>query len=171
MAETLTIRKGQPKAGIYEEILPQIQSLVSGENNLIANLANIAAILNQAFSHLWTGFYLKDGHTLVLGPFQGPLACTRIPVEPKPKGVCGVAAATKKTQLVPDVDKFEGHIACSSLSRSEIVVPLVYNGQTELVLDIDSEFLNSFDGVDQEYLEKIIDMIRDNHFKSKPDIP
>ncbi len=169
MAEVLTIRKDQSKAEIYEEILPQIQSIILGEDNLIANLANISAILNQAFSHLWTGFYLRDGQTLVLGPFQGPLACTRIPVEPTPRGVCGAAAATQKTQLVPDIDKFEGHIACSSLSRSEIVVPLVYKGNTELVLDIDSEFLDTFDHVDQTYLEKIIDIIINNHYKTKAD--
>lgn len=164
MAESLTINKNQSKAEIYEEIIPQIQSLISGEHNLVANLANIAAILSEAFSHLWTGFYLRDGDTLVLGPFQGPLACTRIPVEPRPRGVCGVAAATNTTQLVPDVKKFDGHIACSSRSRSEIVVPLVYNGRTALVLDIDSEYLDSFDFIDQKYLEKIMGMITDNHF-------
>lgn len=164
MAETLTINKNQSKAGIYEDILPQIQSIISGEQNLIANLANIAAILNEAFAHLWTGFYLKEGAALVLGPFQGPLACTRIPVEPTPRGVCGVAAATKQTQLVPDVNQFQGHIACSSRSRSEIVVPLVYDGETKLVLDIDSEFLESFDRVDQHYLEKVITIIMNHHY-------
>lgn len=163
MAETLKINKNQSKAGIYEEILPQIEAVISGEKNLIANLANIAAILHEAFSPLWTGFYLRDGDTLVLGPFQGPLACTRIPVAPRPRGVCGVAAASQQTQLVPDVDKFPGHIACSSLSRSEIVVPFVHDRRTELVLDIDSTALNAFDTTDQKYLEQVIALVA-RHF-------
>lgn len=167
MAEALIINKNLSKAEIYEEIIPQIEAVISGEGNLIANLANIAAILNAAFEHLWTGFYLRDGKTLVLGPFQGPLACTRIPVEPIPRGVCGVAAATKEPQLVPDVNQFQGHIACSSLAQSEIVIPLVHNGQAELVLDIDSNVLNTFDLVDQKYLEQIITIIKNTHYKAE----
>lgn len=164
MAEALTLSQNQSKAEIYEEILPQIESIISGEDNLIANLANITAILDQAFGHLWTGFYIAEGKTLVLGPFQGPLACTRIPVSPTPRGVCGAAAAQQETQLVPDVDKFPGHIACSSAARSEIVVPLVHDQKTQLVLDIDSASLNTFDETDQLYLERVIGLIAKQHF-------
>jgi GAF domain-containing protein len=166
MAETLTINKNASKSEIYQEILPQIQAVIEGEDNLIANLANTTAILAEAFGHWWTGFYLNDGATLVLGPFQGPLACTRIPVEPVPRGVCGAAAAQQKTQIVPDVGQFVGHIACSNASKSEIVVPLIANGRTELVLDIDSAYLNSFDETDQTYLEKVIDIIAARHYGS-----
>jgi L-methionine (R)-S-oxide reductase len=166
MAESLKFNKDATKADIYAEILPQIKSVIEHEENLVANLSNIAAILTEAFGHWWTGFYLRDGNTLVLGPFQGPLACTRIPVEPIPRGVCGAAAAEQKTQLVPDVEKFPGHIACSAASKSEIVVPLVANGLTELVLDIDSAYLNSFDETDQVYLEQLIDLIKDRHYAS-----
>ncbi|MBI1327807.1 MAG: GAF domain-containing protein [Alphaproteobacteria bacterium] len=164
MVEALTINKNLSKAEIYEEILPQIKAITEGEENLVANLANIAAILNEAFGHLWTGFYLRDGKTLVLGPFQGPLACTRIPVEPVPRGVCGTAAVEMKTLIVPDVEKFAGHIACSSLSRSEIVVPLIHNGRTELVLDVDSINTDMFDETDQKYLEQLMAVISKNHF-------
>lgn len=164
MAEALRINKEATKADIYEEIIPQIRSIIADETNLTANLANIAAILTEAFGHWWTGFYLRDGGTLVLGPFQGPLACTRIPVEPTPRGVCGAAASERRTQLVPDVEKFPGHIACSAASKSEIVVPLVVNGRTELVLDIDSAYLNSFDATDQLYLERIIELVAQRHY-------
>ena len=164
MAEQLSISKNASKEEIYKEIFPQIESLISGEEDLIANLANICAVLNVAFSHLWTGFYITRGDDLVLGPFQGPLACTRIPLRPAAKGVCGAAAKEQKTIVVPDVEKFPGHIACSSLSRSEIVVPLVHNGETQLVLDIDSTELNSFDEADALYLEKIIELVKNNHF-------
>ncbi len=164
MAESLRINKQATKADIYEEILPQIRSIIETESNLTANLANIAAILTEAFEHWWTGFYLRDGNTLVLGPFQGPLACTRIPVEPIPRGVCGAAAAEQKTQLVPDVEKFPGHIACSAASKSEIVVPLVVNGRTELVLDVDSAYLNAFDSTDQLYLERLIELVAQRHY-------
>lgn len=164
MAEALKINKNANKADIYREILPQIRSVIEHESNLVANLSNIAAILTEAFGHWWTGFYLRDGATLVLGPFQGPLACTRIPVEPVPRGVCGAAASQQKTQLVPDVEKFPGHIACSAASKSEIVVPLVVNGRTELVLDIDSAYLDSFDETDQIYLEQLIDLIAEYHY-------
>ena len=165
MAETLIISQNADKETLYEEIIPQIRSLIDGEDNLTANLANIAAVLDTAFGHLWTGFYLRDNeNSLVLGPFQGPIACTRIPLKPIARGVCGAAAAEKKTQLVPDVEAFPGHIACSSASRSEIVVPLVIDNQTELVLDIDSIELNTFDAIDQFYCEKIIELIKEKHF-------
>jgi len=168
MAETLTINIKASKAEIYQEILPQIKALIEDEDNLTANLANIAAVLTQSFGHLWTGFYLRDGATLVLGQFQGPLACTRIPVAPTPRGVCGAAAAQKKTQIVPDVEKFPGHIACSAASRSEIVVPLIVNDRTELALDIDSAFPDSFDETDQLYLEQMMDIIAIRHFRRRP---
>jgi GAF domain-containing protein len=168
MAESLHIPQDASKEEIYQEIVPQIKSIITGEENLTANLANICAILDETFGHLWTGFYLRDekdnGKTLVLGPFQGPLACTRIPLEPVARGVCGAAAQTKQIQLVPDVEKFPGHIACSSSSKSEIVLPLVKNGQTELVLDIDSADLNCFDEVDAKYLQEVINLIAEQHF-------
>lgn len=164
MAEALHIRQGATKAQIYQEIIPQIASVISGEDNLIANLANISAILDAAFGHLWTGFYITEGDTLVLGPFQGPLACTRIPLKPKARGVCGAAAEQQKTQLVPNVEEFPSHIACSSASRSEIVVPLVANGETKLVLDIDSTHLNSFDDEDAKYCEDIMALIKKQHY-------
>lgn len=170
MAESLKITAGLSKADIYEEILPQIRALIADEPDLTANLANITAVLTQAFGHLWTGFYLRKpdgkGHDrLVLGPFQGPIACTSIPLAPVARGVCGASAAQRQTIVVPDVDKFSGHIACSSASRSEIVVPLVAHGETQLVLDVDSIHLNSFDAVDATYLERVIQLIRDQHFK------
>lgn len=159
MAEALLIPENSSKVEIYESILPQIESVISGEENLIANLANVASILKMAFDHFWVGFYLMDEDQLVLGPFQGPLACTRIPVYPKPKGVCGASAFEQKTLVVPDVDQFPGHIACSSETRSEIVVPLVKGGETKLVLDIDSKDLDHFDETDQKYCEKLIAII------------
>ena len=164
MAENLTITQGSSKEEIYQEILPQIEAVISVEENLIANLSNICAILDTAFGHLWTGFYLADGDTLVLGPFQGPLACTRVPLKPVVRGVCGAAAVSQKTQLVPNVDEFPGHIACSSASKSEIVLPLVAGGETQLVLDIDSAELNKFDDIDVQYLTKLITVIQEKHF-------
>jgi len=166
MAEELRVSEGADKAQIYEEILPQIKSLIEGEDNLVANLSNIAAVLDMAFGHLWTGFYLKDSEKpqLVLGPFQGPVACTRIPLEPIARGVCGAAAVSQETQLVPDVEKFPGHIACSSDSKSEIVVPLIAGGETKLVLDIDSADLNMFDEIDRKYCEQIIEILKEQHF-------
>ncbi len=166
MAENLQINYSNSKEEIYQEILPQIESVISSEENYIANLANICAILDTAFNHLWTGFYLKDGDALVLGPFQGPLACTRIPVFPIPRGVCGTAAATQETQIVPDVDKFPGHIACSSTSKSEIVIPLIHNNVVEVVLDIDSAQTDIFDQIDAKYLEELMRMIKTKHFES-----
>ncbi len=166
MAEELKISEGADKTQTYEEILPQIKALIDGETNLVANLSNIAAVLDTAFQHLWTGFYLKDPEKpqLVLGPFQGPVACTRIPLEPVARGVCGAAAKSQQTQLVPDVEKFPGHIACSSASKSEIVVPLVVDGETKLVLDIDSCDFNTFDETDQKYCEQIIAILKEQHF-------
>jgi L-methionine (R)-S-oxide reductase len=166
MAEALRITANASKQDIYEEILPQISALIEGEDNLVANLANIAAVLNTAFGHLWTGFYVRSGTRLVLGPFQGPIACTSIPLKPTARGVCGYAASRRETVIVPDVEKFPGHIACSSASRSEIVVPLVSGGETELVLDVDSRELNAFDAVDAQYLELVIALVKARHFKA-----
>lgn len=152
MAETLTIASGT-KQEKYEELLPQIISVVEDEPDLIANMANVAAMIHETFGFWWTGFYRVEGEELVLGPFQGSLACTRIR---KGKGVCGTAWAEARTQVVPDVDLFPGHIACSSLSRSEIVVPLFKEGTVIAVLDIDSASLATFDEVDAHYLEQIV---------------
>ena len=152
MAEELRIKNGD-KQEMYETLLPQIASLVGNETDLIANMANIAAALKQTFGFFWVGFYLVKGEELVLGPFQGPIACTRIR---KGRGVCGTAWAKAETLVVPDVDAFPGHIACSSLSRSEIVVPLIReNGEVWGVLDIDSENLNTFDETDARFLGEI----------------
>ncbi len=154
MSESLFIPKGANREEIYEAIIPQIKSVVSSETNTIANLANIAAILKEAFNFFWVGFYLVDSaDELVLGPFQGPLACTRIK---KGRGVCGTVFRDAKTIVVSDVEKFEGHIACSSLSRSEIVVPIFDKNRFIYgVLDVDSEHLDSFSECDKLYLEKI----------------
>ena len=155
MAEDLTIISGT-KQEQYEALLPQIKGLLEGENDLIANLANVAAALKEQFGWFWVGFYLVKKDELVLGPFQGPVACTRIK---KGRGVCGSSWAQAKTLIVPDVEKFPGHIACSSLSKSEIVVPLFYNGEVAGVLDVDSDQLNQFDSTDQNYLEQIVKLI------------
>ena len=141
---------------MYENLLPQIKSLVEGETDLIANMANVSACLKDTFNFWWVGFYRVEGEELVLGPFQGPLACTRIR---KGKGVCGTAWQEAKTMIVPDVDAFPGHIACSSLSRSEIVVPIVKDGKVTAVLDIDSEKLATFDQTDQKYLEQLAEAL------------
>ena len=156
MAEQLII-SGGTKQERYEALLPQVQSVVDGEADLIANMANVAAMLHETFRFWWTGFYrvvpTENAEQLVLGPFQGPMACTRIP---RGRGVCGTAWAEDKTQVVPDVEKFPGHIACSSASRSEIVVPIHdSNGRVSAVLDIDSAELNTFDATDQLWLERI----------------
>ena len=140
----------------YQQIIPQLQSLISNEDNQIANMANATSVLKEVFDWLWIGFYLKDKDNLVLGPFQGPLACTRIEFD---KGVCGKAYSTKSSIIVPNVDEFPGHIACSSLSKSEIVIPGIKEGKVEFVLDIDSEILNDFDVMDQNYLEKIVKLL------------
>ena len=155
MAEDLLISKGN-KTDQYESLIPQIRGLLEGETDLVANLANVAAALKEQFGWFWVGFYLVRNNELVVGPFQGPVACTRIR---KGKGVCGTSWAESKTIIVPDVEKFPGHIACSSLSRSEIVVPVIRNNQVVAVLDVDSEELDQFDSTDQQYLEKIVDLV------------
>jgi GAF domain-containing protein len=156
MAETLFLPQSGTKEEIYQALLPQVEVLISGEPDLVANLANIAAALREAFGFFWVGFYVVQGQELVLGPFQGPIACTRIAFG---RGVCGTAWKEKKTQLVPDVEAFPGHIACSSASKSEIVVPAFQNGEVFLVLDVDSDQLEDFDGVDQRYLEVLMGML------------
>jgi len=152
MSEQLII-KGETKDELYSNLLPQIKSLVGNESDLIANMANIAACLKDTFHFWWVGFYRVVDNELVLGPFQGPVACTRIK---KGRGVCGAAWQEKKTIVVPDVDKFPGHIACSSLSRSEIVVPIFNDNEVVAVLDIDSEKHNCFDEVDKRWLEELV---------------
>lgn len=152
MAETLDIVPSTDKATRYKTLLPQIDSLISGEPDLIANLSNLAAALRQTFNFFWVGFYLVKGKELVLGPFQGPIACTRISFG---KGVCGSAWKERKTIIVPDVDLFPGHIACSSASKSEIVVPVFNGSEVAMVLDVDSDQLNFFDEVDKFFLEQM----------------
>lgn len=144
------------KSQKYEELLPQLQSLLSGESDPVARMANVAAVLHEAMGFWWTGFYRVQGDQLVLGPFQGPVACFRIA---RGRGVCGTAWNRKETVVVPDVEEFPGHIACSSESRSEIVVPLLRNGEVTAVLDIDSRELSTFDDVDKHYLEKIVELL------------
>lgn len=156
MAEDLSIIKSGTRAEQYESLIPQIKGLLTGESDLIANLANVAAALKEQFGWLWVGFYLVKGEELVLGPFQGPVACTRIR---KGKGVCGAAWAQGETIIVPDVEAFPGHIACSSASRSEIVLPLFSAGEVVGVLDVDSESLNEFDEVDARFLAEILTLI------------
>ena len=155
MSENLII-KGNTKAELYENLIPQIKSLVEVETDEVANMANISACIKDTFNFWWVGFYRVIGEELVLGPFQGPLACTRIR---KGKGVCGKAWQDAATVIVPNVDAFPGHIACSSLSRSEIVVPIIKNGEVTAVLDIDSEKLNTFDEVDKRYLESLVSFL------------
>lgn len=156
MAESLYIPTDADKASKYEAILPQIEALITDESDLTANLANISAVLRESFGFFWVGFYLVKGDQLVLGPFQGPIACTRINLG---KGVCGTAWKENKTQLVPDVNAFPGHIACSSASKSEIVVPFSKNGKVAGVLDVDSDQLADFDEIDQEYLERLMQIL------------
>lgn len=155
MAEDLHIIQGT-KEEQYKELIPQIKGLLTGEPDLTANLGNICAALKEQFGWLWVGFYWVKNDQLVLAPFQGPVACTRIR---KGKGVCGTSWAEAKTLIVPDVEQFPGHIACSSLSKSEIVVPVIRNGQVLGVLDVDSTELNTFDTTDQKYLEEIVSLI------------
>jgi GAF domain-containing protein len=152
MAEDLTLHQGTKKEQ-YESLIPQIKGLMTGEPNLIANLGNIAAALKEQFNWLWVGFYWVEGEELVLAPFQGPVACTRIK---KGRGVCGTTWEKGITLIVDDVEKFPGHIACSSASRSEIVIPVFQNGQIVGVLDVDSTELAHFDTIDQQYLEEIV---------------
>lgn len=155
MAEDLQIITGS-KEEQYQSLLPQIKGLLEGEKDAVANMGNIAAALKEQFGWLWVGFYLIKNEELVLGPFQGPVACTRIRFG---KGVCGYCWKEAQTVIVPDVEKFPAHIACSSLSRSEIVVPLTYNNKIIGVLDVDSTELDQFDSTDQQYLEEIINLL------------
>ncbi|PIQ15633.1 MAG: hypothetical protein COW67_07325 [Flavobacteriales bacterium CG18_big_fil_WC_8_21_14_2_50_32_9] len=157
MAEALIINQQFSKEEKYQQLLPQLAALVRGETDLIANLANLMAALKQTFNFLWVGVYVVKNDELVLGPFQGPIACTRIK---KGKGVCGTAWQQANTLIVPDVDEFPGHIACSSESKSEIVVP-VFNKNKEviMIIDVDSEALNTFDETDAVYLEKVANLI------------
>ncbi|WP_426060580.1 GAF domain-containing protein [Hymenobacter sp. B1770] len=155
MAENLTLDTTLTKAEQYQQLLPQIEALTTGEPDLTANLANTAAALRQAFGFFWVGFYLVKEDELVLGPFQGPIACTRIR---HGKGVCGASWAQAQTLLVPDVEEFPGHIACSSDSKSEIVVPIIKEGRVVAVLDVDSDQLNDFDHDDQTALEQLMQL-------------
>lgn len=157
MAESLSFSKTANRTTIYEEIVPQIEALTMGETDIVANLANIAAVLKEVFGFLWVGFYLKKGSQLVLGPFQGPLACTRIEFY---QGVCGRAYTTRETVIVPNVDEFPGHIVCSSASKSEIVLPIFdQSGEVFGVLDIDSDQLDDFSAVDESGLRRIADIV------------
>lgn len=155
MAEDLKILTGTKKEQ-YLSLLPQISALLEGEHDEIANMANICAALKEQFNFFWVGFYLVKSEELVLGPFQGPVACTRIK---KGKGVCGASWVQEQTLIVPDVEAFSGHIACSAASKSEIVIPIIRNGKVIGVLDVDSSELNSFDQTDADYLAQIIDLI------------
>ena len=157
MAESLAFSKTSDRSVIYNEITPQIEALISNESDTVANLANVAAVLKEAFGFFWVGFYLKRDDQLVLGPFQGPIACTRIGFD---QGVCGHAFSTAQTVIVPNVDEFPGHIACSSAARSEIVVPLFgSDGSVVGVLDVDSDRLSDFSDTDRQGLERITKVI------------
>ncbi|MBC5994262.1 GAF domain-containing protein [Pontibacter cellulosilyticus] len=156
MAESLIVDQTLSKEERYKTLLPQIEALVTGETDLIANISNLVAALKQGFDFFWVGVYFNKEGQLVLGPFQGPIACTRIPYH---KGVCGASYTQQQTILVPDVEAFPGHIACSSDSKSEIVVPVIKNGEVKLVLDVDSDKLNDFDEVDQKYLEQLMQLV------------
>ncbi len=151
MAEDLQLATGT-KTEQYESLIPQLKALLEGEPDIVANMANTIAALKEQFGWFWVGFYVVKGDELVLAPFQGPVACTRIK---KGRGVCGSSWAQGKTLIVPDVEKFPGHIACSSLSKSEIVVPVIQNGEVVAVLDVDSDQYDQFDDTDQRYLEMI----------------
>ncbi|NEU07088.1 GAF domain-containing protein [Flavihumibacter sp. R14] len=155
MAEDLNIITAS-KTEQYQSLIPQLKALLEGETDIIANLGNVSAALREQFKFFWVGFYLVKEGELVLGPFQGPVACTRIALG---KGVCGSAWEEKKTLIVPDVDLFPGHIACSSASRSEIVIPVIRNNEVIAVLDVDSEHLDHFDQDDEKYLSEIIELI------------
>jgi L-methionine (R)-S-oxide reductase len=161
MAESISILPSATRAAQYASLLPQIRSLIEDEPDLIANLANVCAVLKEAFGFFWVGFYLMKEGELVLGPFQGPLACTRIAIG---RGVCGAAAMQRETLVVPDVELFPGHIACSSLSRSEIVVPIVVGDNVVGVLDVDSELVAHFDQVDAEWLQILVGDLVQQHW-------
>lgn len=157
MAETLYLPATTDRAALYESLVPQIAALIEGENDLIANLANITAALREAFGFFWVGFYLKKDQKLVLGPFQGPIACTRIQFD---KGVCGACYTRKETIIVPDVEQFPGHIACSSASKSEIVLPVFApDGSVAMVLDVDSDQLDDFSAVDAQGLGAVVKLV------------
>ena len=159
MAEELHISTSTDKIEKYESLIPQIEALISGESDMVANLANISAALRYGMNFFWVGFYMVKEDQLVLGPFQGPIACTRIN---KGKGVCGSVWEKGITAVVPNVDEFPGHIACSSDSKSEIVVPIKKDGEVIGVLDVDSDQLESFDDIDQKYLERLMDSLSKN---------
>jgi GAF domain-containing protein len=156
MAEELMVSSSKDKRERYEMLLPQIKSLVQGENDVVANLANIAAALKETMNFFWVGFYLVKGDELVLGPFQGPIACARIGFG---KGVCGTSWKEERILLVPDVDQFPGHIACSSASKSEIVLPAFKKEKVALVLDVDSNRINDFDEIDERNLSEVMKLI------------
>lgn len=168
MAESIAFSKAASRETVYAEILPQLESLVAGEIDVVANLANIAAVLKEAFGFFWVGFYLEKSGQLVLGPFQGPLACTRIDLG---KGVCGHAYSTRQTVVVPDVEKFPGHLACSSAARSEIVVPFFdADGSVAGVLDVDSDRLGDFGDADVAGLgavAKVVERVIRSHTNSE----
>jgi GAF domain-containing protein len=155
MSENLNVSQGS-KSQKYEELLPQIAALIKGESDLTAKMASVCAALKQTFDFFWVGFYVVKNDELVVSAFQGPIACLRIAFG---KGVCGTAWKERKTIIVEDVEKFPGHIACSSLSKSEIVVPVFLQGEVKAVLDIDSDELNSFDETDKRYLEKMVALL------------
>ena len=157
MAEELIIPVGTDRKAIYDALIPQINGLIETESDLTANLANLAAVLKEAFGFFWVGFYIAKEGQLVLGPFQGPIACTRIPFH---KGVCGASYSQQKTIIVPDVDQFPGHIACSSASRSEIVLPVFHkNGTVAMILDVDSDQLDDFSEIDAAGLQSILTLL------------
>ena len=156
MSDSIHFEHSATKVDKYQTILPQITALIADETDQIANMANVSAVLKEVFSFWWVGFYIVKQEELVLGPFQGPLACTRIQ---KGKGVCGKAWATQQSIIVPNVDAFEGHIACSAASKSEIVIPIMQQEKVIAVLDVDSEYLNHFDEIDEMYLSKIVALL------------
>lgn len=156
MAENLIFSETSDKSARYKTLMPQLEAIIAGEPDIIANLANVAAALRQTFNFFWVGFYIVKEHELVLGPFQGPIACTRIAFG---RGVCGTSWKEKRTIIVPDVDAFPGHIACNSDSRSEIVLPAFKNNEVFLVLDVDSSRINDFDDTDALYLEQVMRLI------------
>lgn len=156
MAEDIIVPENVGKREVYQSLLPQVQALIRGEENIVANMANITAALSQAFGFFWVGFYVVDKDQLVLGPFQGPIACTRINIG---KGVCGESWAQKKTLIVPNVDEFPGHIVCSADSKSEIVIPGIFDNEVKFVLDVDSDQLNQFSKEDEKGLSSIVDAL------------
>ena len=161
MSEDLNIITGN-KTEQYQSLIPQIKGLLEGESDLIANLANIVAALKEQFNWLWVGFYLVKDDELVVAPFQGPVACTRIH---KGRGVCGTSWAKAEAIIVPDVEKFPGHIACSSISKSEIVIPVIRNNKVVAVLDVDSAAYDEFDETDKEYLQQVVDLIHPDSYR------